>query len=233
MLSVNHIDVYYRSVQVLYDISLEIKKGEIFALLGRNGAGKTTLLQSCVGLLPVRNGSIRFQNEQVKNSESCKVCSRGIGYVFQQRSVFPELSVIEHLRLAITKSFTAKSLDEAVNETITLFPDIGKRLKARGGTLSGGEAQMLEISMALVRKPKLLLLDEPSQGLSSINIRRFMNKLQGVKGEMTVFLSEQNIRVALELSDDFAVIRDGMIVYEGKGGNVEEGGEIAKKYILS
>jgi branched-chain amino acid transport system ATP-binding protein len=232
MLFIKDIDVYYSSIQALYGISLEVNEGEIFALLGRNGAGKTTVLKSCVGLLPVQRGSIQFRDEKITNLEPRKICSRGISYVFQERSVFPELSVLEHLKLAISKGVRGKSLEEALTEAVSIFPDLEKRIKASADTLSGGEAQMLEISMALVREPKLLILDEPSQGLSFINIRRFIDRLRVLKDNMTVFLSEQNIEVALELSDKVAVIRDGMVIHQGTKHNMEKGDQVFKKLVL-
>lgn len=232
MLFLKDIDVYYSNVQVLYGISLEVGAGEIFALLGRNGAGKTTLLKSCVGLLPVRNGSIQFQSEEITNFETRKICLRGISFVFQERSVFPELSVLEHIKLAIARGVDGKSLDEALSETVSIFPDLKKRIKARADTLSGGEAQMLEISMAMVREPRLLILDEPSQGLSLVNIHRFIEWLRVSMGNITVLLSEQNFEVAYELSDSFTVIRDGVVIHQGTKDSIEKGGEMLKKLVL-
>ena len=233
MLSIERVNVHYGGIQALFDISARVEEGTIVALLGRNGAGKTTLLKSCVGLLRVSSGHIAFQGCDITNMETHRICSLGVGYVFQERSVFPELTVLEHLTLATMKNSHGKRTDQALDETIELFPDLEKRVKARAGTLSGGEAQMLEIGMALVREPRLLLLDEPSQGLSSVNLRRLVNRLLELKRATTILLSEQNIQVATEMGDRVVVIRDGSIVYEGTREDVSKGGDqIAKKYII-
>ena len=233
MLSIERVSVHYGGIQALFDVSTRVEEGSIVALLGRNGAGKTTLLKSCVGLLRVTSGHIEFHGQQIANMETHKICSLGVGFVFQERSVFPELTVLEHLSLATMKNSHGKRTDQALKESIDLFPDLEKRVKARAGTLSGGEAQMLEIAMALIREPRLLLLDEPSQGLSNVNLRRLVNRLVELKRATTILLSEQNIQVASEIGDRIVVLRDGSIVYEGTREHVSKGGDqIAKKYII-
>ena len=234
MLSISNVDVFYGDIQVLYNLSLKVEGGEIFALFGRNGAGKTTLLRSCVGLLPVRVGNITFNTRDITNMETYKICSLGVGFTFQERCVFPILSVVEHFALAATSAHNGnrRNLKEIRNEALDLFPDLEPHLNDRGATLSGGEGQMLKLAIAVVRRPKLLLLDEPSTGLSAQNIHRFANKLRELKGETTIFIAEQSIRVALQIADSFAIVRDGAIIHQDIVKSVDKGEEVVQKYIL-
>jgi len=234
MLSISNVDVFYGDIQVLYNLLLKVEEGEIFALFGRNGAGKTTLLRSCVGLVPVRAGNITFNTRDITNMEPYKICSLGIGFTFQERSVFPTLSIAEHLTLAEASAFNRRNLKEIRNEALDLFPDLEPHLNDRGATLSGGEAQMVKLAMSIVRrpKPKLLLLDEPSTGLSGENIHRLVNKLRELKGKTTILIVEQSIRVALQIADSLAVIRDGAIIYQDRVKSIDKDEEVVQKYIL-
>jgi len=233
MLSINNINVSYGKVQVLHDVSLKVNEGEICALFGRNGAGKTTLLKSYVGLLPITNGSVKFNNKEITNMEADKVCALGIGLAFQERMVFPTLSVMEHFKLATTNAFNGKDLDKILKEVLDLFPDLKPHVNDRGVTLSGGEAQMVKLAMAIVRRPKLLLLDEPLTGLSGKNVHKLTDKLHELKGEMTVLIAEQNIRSALELADNFLIIKDGTIIHQDTVKDINKDEEVVRKYILS
>ena len=232
MLSIENIDVSYGKVQVLYDISLRVDKGTVCALFGRNGAGKATLLKSYVGLLPISNGITRFQGKDITNMEPSKICSRGVGFVFQERSVFPTLSVLEHFKLSTVNTFGARSLDRVVKEVVDLFPDIEKLLDRKGAALSGGEARMVELAAAIIRRPRLLLLDEPLAGLSPMNVHRLFNRLRELKEEMTTFVAEQNIRTALESADRFFIIREGALIYQDTVKDVSQGERVVKDHIL-
>jgi len=235
MLSINNLDVYYDDIQVIHNLSLRAEEGEIYALFGRNGAGKTTLVKSCVGLVPVRAGNITFNNRDITNMEPYKICSLGIGFTFQERCVFPTLSVKEHLALAETSAFSRRNLKEICDEALDLFPEIEPHLNDKAATLSGGEAQMVKLAMAIVRrpKPKLLLVDEPMTGLSAENIHRLTNKLRELKGETTIIIVEQVIRAAIQIADSYAVIRDGAIIHQDRVSSIDKDEEVVQKYILS
>ena len=185
-----------------------------------------------MGLLPVRTGSISFNNTEVICRETCQICSLGIGFSFQERSVFPTLSVLEHLEMATVNAFNGRNQDEILKEVLELFPDLESRLNDKGATLSGGEGQMVQLAMAIVRRPKLLLLDEPSAGLSAKNVRNLVNKLRELQGEMTMLIAEQNIRTALDIADNFIILNEGSIIYQDTVKDIDKGEEIVKKYIL-
>ena len=234
MLSMSNVDIFYGDIQVVYDLSLKVEEGEIFALFGRNGAGKTTLLQSCVGLVPIRAGNITFDTRDITNMEPYKICSLGIGFTFQERCVFPTLSVKEHLALTETSAFSRRNLKEICDEVLDLFPEIEPHLNDKAATLSGGEAQMVKLAMAIVRrpKPKLLLVDEPATGLSPDNVHRLTNKLRELKGETTIIIVEQVIRAAIQIADSYAVIRDGAIIHQDRVSSIDKDEEMVQKYIL-
>lgn len=232
MLSINNLNVSYGKIQVIHDVSLKVNEGEICALFGRNGAGKTTLLKSCVGLLPITSGSVKFNNTEITNMEPDKVCALGIGFTFQDRLVFPTLSTMEHFKLATTNTFGGKDLDKILNEVLDLFPDLKLHVNDRGVTLSGGEAQMVKLAMAIVRRPKLLLLDEPLTGLSGKNARSLIDKLRQLKGEMTMLVPEQNVRGGLEMADKFLVIREGAIIYQDTVKSIDKDEQMVRQYIL-
>lgn len=235
MLSINNLGVYYGDIQVIHNLSLRVEEGEIYGLFGRNGAGKTTLLKSCVGLVPARAGNITFNNRDITNMDPYKICSLGIGFTFQDRCVFPTLSVQEHFALAETGAFSRRNLKEICDEVLDLFPEIEPHLDDKAATLSGGEAQMVKLAMAIVRrpKPKLLLFDEPAIGLSEGNVHRFTNKLRELKGGTTIIIVEQNIRAAMQIADSYAVIREGRIIHQDRVSSIDKDQQVVQKYILS
>ena len=163
-----------------------------------------------------------------------RICSRGIGFTFQDRCVFPLLSVREHLALAETSAFSRRNLKEICDEALDLFPDIERHLDDKAATLSGGEAQMVKLALATVRRPrpKLLIVDEPSTGLSPENVHRFCNKLRKIKAETTVIIVEQVIKAAIQIADVYAVIRDGKIIHQDRVNDTEKEECIVQKYIL-
>ena len=234
MLSVSNVNVYYGDIQVIHNLSLSVTEGEIYALFGRNGAGKTTLIKSCVGLVPVRSGNIIFNDQDITNLEPYKICAQGIGFTFQERCVFPMLSVKEHLALAETSAFSRKYFEQVCREALELFPDIEPHLNDKAATLSGGEAQMVKLALAVLRKPrpKLVLVDEPSTGLSPENVHRFINKLRELKGETTIIIVEQVIRAAIQIADSYAVIRDGAIIHQDRVHDIDKDEAVVQKYIL-
>jgi branched-chain amino acid transport system ATP-binding protein len=234
MLSVSHLDVYYGDIQVIYDLSFTVEKGKIYSLFGRNGAGKTTTLKACVNLVKSTAGNITFDEKDITHMEPYEICSFGVGFTFQERCVFPVLSVGEHFSMVDRNTFGTRNVKAICNEAIDIFPDLAPLLDRNAAALSGGEAQMLKLAMAIVRKPmpRLLLLDEPSTGLSPENVARFSSKLCGLKGETTIVIVEQSIGAAIGITDNYAVIRDGAIIHEGEVSDIKKEEEIVQKFIL-
>jgi len=234
MLSVNNIDVYYGDIQVIYNLSFTVNKGEIFSLFGRNGAGKTTTLKSCINLVKTTAGKITFEDKDITHMEPHEVCSFGVGFTFQERCVFPMLSVKEHFSLVDRDSFGTRNVNTICNEAAEIFPDIAPLMDRNAGALSGGEAQMLKLAMVFVRRPlpRLMLLDEPSTGLSPENVTRFSEKLRDLKGKVTIVIVEQVIGAAIGITDHYAVIRDGAVIHQDKVSDVKKEEEVVQKLIL-
>jgi len=234
MLSVSNVDICYGDIQVIHNLSLRVEEGEICALFGRNGAGKTTLIKSCVGLVPVRAGNIIINGRDITNMEPYKICSQGIGFTFQERCVFPTLSVKEHLALAEASAYSRRDFKEICQEALDLFPDIEPHLNDKAATISGGEAQMVKLAMAIVRRPrpKLLFVDEPSTGLSPENVHRFTNKLRELKGETTIIIVEQVIGAAIKIADSYAVIREGTIIHQDRVCDIDKDEDVVQQCIL-
>lgn len=211
MLQLEGLRAGYDGSTVLEDVNLTVRDGSVVAVLGRNGVGKSTLVNSIVGLVDERAGSIRFKGAEILRQPTERIVSLGMGLVPQGRRIFSPLTVEENLRIAIRKNRSGAWTFERV---IELLPRLGERLRNRGDQLSGGEQQMLAIGRALLGNPDLLLLDEPSDGLSPMVVATVASVLRELAGEgMTVVVVEQNIRLALELADEVAVIARGEIAW--------------------
>ncbi|SFR14594.1 urea ABC transporter ATP-binding subunit UrtE [Desulfoscipio geothermicus] len=220
MLDVSGLDAYYGDSIILKNISLRIKQGQVVCLLGRNGVGKTTFLKSIMGLVKTPNGSIMLDGTEIIKMPSYNRALQGIGYVPQGRDIFPNLSVYENLLLGLERNKNNSTLDESIYE---LFPVLKTMLKRKGGDLSGGQQQQLAIARALVSIPKLLLLDEPTEGIQpSIiqEIAKVIKKLKS-KGNITMLIVEQYLEFVLEVADYFYVMDKGCIVMEGNTKYVE------------
>lgn len=220
MLDVSGLDAYYGDSIILKNISLRIKQGQVVCLLGRNGVGKTTFLKSIMGLVKTPNGSISLNGTEIIKMPTYNRALQGIGYVPQGRDIFSNLSVYENLLLGLERNKNNSALDESIYE---LFPVLKTILKRKGGDLSGGQQQQLAIARALVSNPKLLLLDEPTEGIQpSIiqEIARVIKKLKS-KGNITMLIVEQYLDFVLETSDYFYVMDKGSIVMEGSTKGVE------------
>ena len=213
MLKIQNIQTYYGNIQALKDVSIEIKEGEIVALIGANGAGKTTTLMSICGITPPRAGDILLDGDSIKGLGAEKIVQRGIVQVPEGRRIFPDLTVQENLEMGAFLRKNKRLIQQDLNYVMTLFPILEKRRTQLGGTLSGGEQQMLAISRALMARPRVLLLDEPSLGLAPLIIKQIFDIIKQINKESntTIFLVEQNANQALKLADRGYVMENGRI----------------------
>lgn len=218
MLKLDNINAFYGDLQALWGVSMEIKDGEMVALVGPNGAGKTTTLKVITGLLPFTSGSVEFKGNDLRRVPAHKIVEFGISQVPEGGRVFSGLTVFENLELGSFPSEARKVKDESMKWIFEIFPRLAERKNQQAGTLSGGERQMLAIGRALMSKPKLLMLDEPSFGLAPILVQQMFLMIEKInKQGVTVLLVEQNVRAALELAQRAYVIENGRIIGEGKG----------------
>jgi len=230
LLEVSEINTYYGLSHILFGVSLEIEEGETVCILGRNGVGKTTTLRSIMGLTPPRSGSIKFRKEDIKGKQPFEIAKRGIGFVPEDRIIFPDLTVRENLEIAAKSGENGErwTLDKVFN----LFPVLKERQNQEGGTLSGGEQQMLTIARTMMGNPRLLLLDEPSEGLAPILVRTIEEQINLLRNEgMTILLSEQNLNMAMKVADRAYILEKGAICWRGNSSELEEEPEILKKYL--
>ena len=226
MLEVDGIHTYYGESHILHGVSLSVAAGEAVALLGRNGAGKTTMIRSIVGFTPPREGRIVFGGQPIQAWPPYRISRRGVALVPQGRRIFSPLSVRENLLLG------ARAAGWTLERVFALFPRLRKRAEQSGGTLSGGEQQMLAIGRALLTNGRLLLLDEPSEGLAPIIVREIGRIVTGLKGErLSILLVEQNYHLALRVADRVYVMNKGRIVYEGTPQSLEAAEEIKRRYL--
>jgi ABC-type branched-subunit amino acid transport system ATPase component len=212
MLRVKNIDAAYGHAKVLHAISLEVNSGEMVFIAGRNGAGKTTLLKSIAGFLTPSTGSITFDDSNIMGLPAEKIALSGIRYVFQDKRVFSQLSVKENLELA---AYPVKvSIADAIQKVVSIYPKIEKFLSLRAGSLSGGQRQILLIGRALIGNPKLLLIDEPTEGLAAGTINDILNVLATMKGKVSMLIVEQNLSVVGMLADKVYMMKEGKIIQE-------------------
>jgi branched-chain amino acid transport system ATP-binding protein len=216
LLRVESIATGYGAKQVVFGVSLEVRAGEIVCLMGHNGAGKTTTLKAVFGLLPVWQGRVSVHGQPVERTSSAERVRRGLALVPQERFVFADLSVGENLDLGAFSVTDARVAQERRDRVLTLLPVLGDRRRQRAGTLSGGEQRMLSLGMALMMQPRLLLLDEPSLGLSPLLVERIMATIERIVREeqVTVLLVEQNVRQALSIADRVYILRTGRVILE-------------------
>jgi branched-chain amino acid transport system ATP-binding protein len=218
MLKLNNITAYYGDLQALWGISLVVDDGELVALVGPNGAGKTTTLKTITGLMKPASGEINFQGQSLAEDSAYKIVSLGISMVPEGGRIFSGMSVLENLQLGAFVKDARKAINQTLQSVYTYFPRLEERKNQQAGTLSGGERQMLAIGRALMSKPKLLLLDEPSFGLAPILVDQMFRMIEEInKQGVTILLVEQNVRAAMELAQRSYVIENGRIVGQGTG----------------
>jgi len=232
MLEIRGLNVSYERVQVLWDISFNIEEGEVVTLLGSNGAGKSTTVKTIQGLLNPGSGSIRFMNRSIDGLPAYKIVEEGIALVPEGREIFPKMSVLENLILGAYVSRAREVQKDCLEWVFNLFPTLEERKEQLAGTMSGGEQQMLAIARALMSKPKLLMLDEPSLGLAPVIVLQVFDIIKKLKEEsVTVLLVEQNVHHALEISDRAYIMEKGRIILEGKGSDLINNHYVREAYL--
>lgn len=232
MLEIKDLEVYYGMIQAIKGISFEVKEGEVIALIGANGAGKTTILHAVTGLLPVKTGKIFFEGKEITKVPGHKIVSMGMAHVPEGRRVFAQLSVYQNLKMG---AYTRKDKDE-IEQTLQMvyqrFPRLKERKNQMAGTLSGGEQQMLAMGRALMSHPKIILMDEPSMGLSPIFVNEIFDIIKEVSaGGTTVLLVEQNAKKALSIADRAYVLETGSIKLTGDAEELMNNDAVKKAYL--
>jgi len=231
ILDVDRINSFYGEAHVLHDVYLKVLEGEAVALLGRNGAGKTTTLRSILGLTPARTGKITFKGEDITNLPTNVIAELGVGWVPDNRRIFPTLSVKQNLEIAIKRG-SGKNQKWDLERIFHHLPVLKELLKQKGETLSGGEQQMLCIARALMGDPDLILLDEPLEGLAPIIVKEVMNIIKELtETKMTTVLVEQNALLALRVCSSVYVLDDGKTVYEGAAHELIDNEELKKQLL--
>ncbi|MCP4722756.1 MAG: ABC transporter ATP-binding protein [Desulfobacteraceae bacterium] len=230
ILEVTDIQSYYGKSHVLFNVSLEVEKGNVVGLIGRNGAGKSTTLKSIIGIVPPASGSIRFKNEEIARVASFKIARRGIGYVPEDRRVFSDLTVYENLEImtAVNKKTGATW---TIKKIFELFPVLERLKSSRGMELSGGEQQMLTMARSLMANPEVLLLDEPTEGLAPLVVREIQKLIRELSKEITILIAEQNLSFVLDLINFGYIIDQGDIVFQGSADELRKNEFIKEKYL--
>lgn len=233
MLELRNINSYYGNIQALHDINLKVEEGEIITLIGANGAGKSTTLMSISGVIPPRSGEILFKGKPIHQMSPDKIVALGICQVPEGRHIFPVLTVAENLDMGAFLRRDSKQIKQDLEYIYTLFPLLADRRNQPGGNLSGGEQQMLAISRALMAKPQLLLLDEPSMGLAPLMTKQIFNIIKKINSEQntTIFLVEQNANLALKTADRGYVLENGRITMHDRAEILLSNQDIQKAYL--
>jgi len=231
MLQINNINTHYGPIQALHDVSVEVKKGEIVTLIGANGAGKTTLMMTICGDPQATSGEIRFDGEEITGQPTAQIMRKGLAIVPEGRRVFARLTVQENLHMGAY--FRTKSeYEETLEQVLLLFPRLRERFSQRAGTMSGGEQQMLAIGRAMMSRPRMILLDEPSLGLAPIIIQQIFQIIEKLRDDgVTIFLVEQNANQALKIADRGYVLENGRVVLSGSGAALLDDENVRKAYL--
>jgi branched-chain amino acid transport system ATP-binding protein len=228
ILEVRDIQTFIGQFHILEGVSVDVPEGSITVLLGRNGVGKTTTLKSILGLTPPRKGTVMFNGEEIQGLPTHQIASLGIGYVPENRAIFVDLTVEENLKIAERRK---GDMDRRADFTFSLFPDLKRLIKLRGGNLSGGQQQMLAIARALIPENKLLLIDEPSEGLAPVIIEEVMDAVLQLSAHTTVLLVEQNFMMASQLADRYIILESGRSVMSGMMADLLENPDTIQRYL--
>ncbi len=232
ILEVKDLHVFYGVIQAIKGISFEVNEGEIIALIGANGAGKTTTLQTITGLIPAKSGSIIYEGQDITHTAGYKLVSMGITHVPEGRRVFSQLTVLQNLRLGAYTRKDKKEVEDTLEMIYERFPRLKERRNQLAGTLSGGEQQMLAMGRSLMSHPKIILMDEPSMGLSPIYVNEIFDIIQQINDDgTTVLLVEQNAKKALAIADRGYVLETGRIVLSGNAQDLMNNEEVKKAYL--
>jgi len=233
MLKLSNIKTYYGNIQALKGVSIEVSEGEIITLIGANGAGKTTTLMSISGIVPPRSGEILFEDTPIHNLPGSDIVALGLSQAPEGRRIFPYLTVAENLDMGAFLRKDTAGIKEDMEYIFDLFPILAERRNQAGGTLSGGEQQMLAISRALMAKPRLLLLDEPSLGLAPLVVKQIFNIIRKINSEhnTTIFLVEQNANMALKIAHRGYVMENGKITLTDTASSLLANDEVRKAYL--
>jgi branched-chain amino acid transport system ATP-binding protein len=232
MLTLDNVNVFYGGIHALRDVSLTVQRGEVVTLIGSNGAGKSTTLRAITGLVAPRSGRIRFEDDDITDVPAHRLVARGISMAPEGRGIFANLTVLENLEMGAYLVKDRARVASDIERGFTLFPRLRERVKQRAGTLSGGEQQMLAIARALMSRPKLLLLDEPSLGLAPIVCQTIFATIDEIKASgTTVLLVEQNANAALKHSDRGYVLETGAVVLEGAAQEIADNPRVREAYL--
>ena len=233
ILEVNDLNVYYGAIHAIKNISFEIKKGEIVTLIGANGAGKTSTLHAVSGLLPLKSGEVSLNGVNITGMEAHKLVTKGMAHVPEGRRIFTELTVLENLEMGAYTRNDKDGIKEDLEKMFVLFPRLAERKKQLAGTMSGGEQQMLAIARALMSKPTILLMDEPSMGLAPLLVQEIFKIIERINKEegVTILLVEQNAHMALSVANRAYVLETGEIIKEGAGKDLLNDPDIKKAYL--
>lgn len=232
MLNIKNIDVFYGDVQVLQNVSLEIKQGEIISLVGSNAAGKSTTINAVSGINPCRRGSIEYKGQVISGMAPNKIVDLGVVQIPEGRKLFPEMTVLENLELGAYTPHARKKRKDTLEMVFGMLPKLKERERQLAGSLSGGEQQMCAIGRGLMAKPELLMLDEPSLGLSPVMVQTVFKIVEDIKKQgITVLLVEQNVKHSLKVSDRGYVLETGRVVMEGTGTELLNDEYLKKAYL--
>ena len=232
LLTIENLEVFYGVINAIKGISFEVNEGEIIALIGANGAGKTTILNTITGLVPAKSGSIKFEDKDLLKTPAHKIVSMGIAHVPEGRRIFQQLTVFENLKLGAYTRKDKKEIADTLEMVYERFPRLKERRTQIAGTLSGGEQQMLAMARALMSKPKLIMMDEPSMGLSPILVEQIFSIIYELRESgVTILLVEQNANKALKITDRAYVLETGKITLSGTGRELLEKEEVKKAYL--
>ena len=231
-LQIKDLNLYYGDAQALSDVSLEVPKGEVVAIVGANGAGKTSLIRAIAGIEPSRSGKVLFKDEEITRLASHRICDLGIGQVAEGRQVFPTLSVLENLEVGAMLPRARRNARRTLDEVFAMFPKLAERRAQLAGTLSGGEQQMLAIGRCLMGAPELIMFDEPSLGLAPLVVQEVLHSIRVLNRRgLTILLVEQNVAVSLRLSNRAYVLENGRIVMSGSGDELLHNDRVRQAYL--